>query len=244
MARLYDANTIINRAAVECGLLKDPNPLDSQDESFIQLSELLNAAGQELVELNPWQALEQHFSVVTQDTDSGSYDLPDDFSYMIDQTGWERTNRLPMGGPLSSQEWAWVEGRNLIDSTMYASFQLRDNKFDLFPNNPVQGGLDIHFEYISRDWVQPVGVTDRRDMVTAGTDVVLYEPILIIKFLRMKFLMAKGFDAQAAVTEFETIFEGRTGRDTGATILSASNSRGIFPYLSMYGNAPFTGYGQ
>jgi hypothetical protein len=246
MPRLIDADTIINRAAVECGLLKDPNPLDSQDESFVQLSELLNAAGQEMVELNPWQILEKHFSVTTQATDSGSYDLPDDFSYMIDQTGWERTNRLPMGGPMSSQEWAWVEGRDLINSTMYASFKLQNNKFDIFPNNPVADGLDINFDYISRNWVQPEGTPapNTRDMVEAGTDIVFYEPILIIKFLKLKFLLAKGFDATAAVTEFETLFEGRVGRDTGATILSASNSRGIFPYLGMYTNVPFTGYGR
>jgi hypothetical protein len=246
MARLYDANTIINRAAVECGLLKDPNPLDSQDESFVQLSELLNAAGQEMVELNPWQILEKPFTVLTQDTDSGSYDLPDDFAYMMDQTGWEHTNRLPMGGPLSSQDWAWLEGRNLINSTMYASFQLQNNKFDIYPNNPVPEGLDIHFQYISRNWVQPEGspAPATRDMVEAGTDIVFYEPILIIKFLKLKFLLAKGFDAQAAITEFETLFDGRVGRDTGATILSASNSRGIFPYLDMYTSVPFTGYGR
>jgi len=31
----------------------------------------------------------------------GTYDLPADFNYMIDQTGWDRTNRVSIGGPLS-----------------------------------------------------------------------------------------------------------------------------------------------
>jgi hypothetical protein len=59
----------------------------------------------------------------------------------------------------------------------------------------------------------------------------------------VKMLEAKGFDASAARLEFENMFDSRTGKDEGASILSAGrNSRG-FPYLSPYGNTGDTGYG-
>lgn len=250
MARLSTANDIINRVAVEVGLLKVSDPVASLDETFIQLVELLNAAGQEMVELHEWQVLRGKYAVLTGTTPPadpstpGTFDLPDDFSYMIDQTGWEHSNRVAIGGPLSAQDWTYLEGRDLISQSIYASFRLVENQFDIYPQDPVPDGLDIHFEYISRNWirVQSDPVTPS-DIITTGSDIVLYEPILIIKFLKFKFLAAKGFDTLDALEDFRTIFNGRTGKDVGAPILSASNNSRGFPYLHPYYNTADTGYG-
>jgi len=216
--------------------------MSSADESFIQLRGLLNSAGQELVELHPWGSLNREFTLTTQEGDSGTYDLPEDFSYMIDQTGWDRSNRVAIGGPLSAQDWSYLIGRDLISQTIYASFRLVDNKFDLFPQPPPVG-LEIRFEYISRNWVSEQNETTRKDLATVTSDIVLYEALMIIKFLKVKFLDAKGFDSSSARHEFEVLFNSRTGKDTGAVILSAgSNSRG-FPYLST-NNVGRSGYGM
>lgn len=241
MARFATANTIINRAAVECGLLKDTDPVGSLDESFVQMTELLTACGQELVELHPWEILKSPFSLTTAVGDTGDYDLPDDFSYMIDQTGWDRNNDVPVFGPLSSQDWAYLEGRNLVSQSIYASFRLAANQFSLFPQPP-PADLEVNFEYLSRNWVEtPTSL--RADLIENGSDIVLYEPILIVKFLVLKFKSAKGFPIEAAVMEFENMFNSRTGKDTGAPIISASNSRWIFPYIQPYRNTGDTGYG-
>ena len=243
MGRISSANEIINRAAVEVGLTAVNDPVGDLDESFRQLTQLLNSAGQEMVELHPWQTLVKSFQVITQTSDTGTYDLPSDYSYMIDQTGWEHTNRVAMGGPLSAQDWTYLKGRDLISQSIYASFRLVDNKFDIYPQDPVPDGLDINFEYINRNWVLESNGTTYRDSVGTGSDQVLYEPILIIKFLKAKFLEAKGFDAQAARLEFENMFNSRTGKDTGAPILSASNNSRGFPYLHPYYNTSDTGFG-
>ena len=242
MARFATANVIINRTAVECGLFKANDPVSSEDETFIQLTELLNAAGQELVELHPWQGLVRPYSITTEEGNTGTYDLPDDFSYFIDQTGWDETNNVRIGGPLSAQDWTYLQGRDLVDSTIYASFRLIDNKMDLFPQPPPPD-TTVSWEYISRDWAISQNGT-RADSVISGSDVVLYEPILIIKLLRLKWLSAKGMDSQAALTEFELMFDSRTGKDVGADILSASNSGRTFPYLNGYYNVGDTGFGR
>jgi hypothetical protein len=242
MARFSTANSIINRAAVEVGLLKDASPVESTDESFIQLSELLQGAGQELVEMHAWQGLMMPFDLTTVDGDTGTYDLPDDFSYMIDQTGWDRTNNVMIGGPLSAQDWAYLKGRDLVSQSIYASFRLAENKFLLFPQPPPEG-LEVSFEYISRNWVTTVG-GNRSDSVTTGSDIVLYDPIMIIKYLKVKFLSAKGFDIAAAVAEFDMVFKARTGQDEGAPILNASNTGRTFPYLNGFGSVGDTGYGS
>jgi hypothetical protein len=110
--------------------------------------------------------------------------------------------------------------------------------------DPPPDGQEINFEYISRNWVQPDGTTsedDREDHVAAFGDVVYYEPILIRKFLKLRFLEAKGFDTTAAVGQFLNVFNSWTGKDVSAPILSMSRSR-VFPYLG-WRNIPETGYG-
>ena len=242
MARFETANVILNRTALEVGLVPSNDAAADPDESFIQLTGLLTSAGQEMVELHPWQILRGVYEFVTADTDTGTYDLPEDFSYMIDQTGWDKTNRVAIGGPLSAQDWSYLDGRDLVSQSIYASFRLVDGKFDLYPQPPPEG-LQVRFEYISRNWVLEAGTDNPIDAITKGSDIVAYEPILIIKYLKVKFLEAKGFDATAARLEFETMFLSRTGKDEGAPILSASSSQRGFPYLHPYYNTGDTGYG-
>ena len=242
--RYSTANDVINRAAVEIGLNADVDPVSSKDEAYVQLKYLLNSAGQELVQLNDWQVMERDFAFTTTELDTGSYDLPSDFSHMIDQTGWDRTNTVPIGGPLSSQDWAYLAGRDLVSQTIYVNFQLDGGKLQLYPQPPPVG-LDISFKYMSRTWVaEQVNNDNRFTTVQTGSDIILYEPILIIKMLKVKMLEAKGFDASAARAEFELIFDSTTGKDTGAPILSADRtSRGI-NYISPYKNTGDTGYGM
>lgn len=242
MARLFTVNDIINRAAIEVGLNQVNDPVASEDDNYIQLTGLLNSAGQEMVELHPWQILTQVFEFTTQQGDSGTYDLPDDFSYLIDQTGWDKSNRVAIGGPLSPQDWSYLDGRDLVSQSIYASFRLVDNQFDLYPQPPPVG-IDIRFEYIQRNWVREAVTGNEFDVITAGSDTVLYEPILIIKFLKCKWLEAKGFDPTSARLEFENMFNSRTGKDVGAPILSAGNNARGFPYLHPYYNTSDSGYG-
>lgn len=244
MPRLSTVDQIMTEVAGEVGL--DPsvsNPKSSQDPNFQQLAVLLNSACQEMVELHPWQILQKQKQYITSSSDSGIYDLPDDFAYMIDQTGWEHTNRFPLGGPLTTQEWNYLAGRDLVSSTIYASFRMITNKFEIYPQ-PVPDGLDINFSYISRNFAASnLDLEVPSDNITEGGQFLLFEPILIKKFLKAKFLEAKGFDASAARNEFENMFGSRTGKDTGAQILSVGGPRVGYPYLDTYRNTPDTSYG-
>ncbi len=244
MARQETANTIINRVALEVGLSPVSDPVADSDDAFIQLTGLLNAAGQELVELRPWQVLRNEFEFTTDSAaDSGVYTLPADFSYMIPQAHWDQTSNVPIGGPLSAQSWAYMEGRGLASSTIYMNFRLAENKLEIYPQPPPDA-LAVRFEYISRYWVTESGQSaPNTDAVDAGTDTIVYEPILIQKFLKVKFLEAKGLDASAARLEFENMFLSRSGKDEGSPILSASRTRGRTPYLNSY-NTLDTGFGS
>ena len=243
MARFKSINDIVNQVAIEVGIPKQADIFASTDPASEQLIYLSNSAGYELLQSEAWEGLVREYDITTQSTDTGKYPLPDDFAYMINQTGWDRSNNVPMLGPLSAQEWQYLEGRDLVSHTIYASFREVENEFWLFPQPPPDG-LDIHFEYISRNWVQPKGVVGTfDDKVTDPSDIELYEPILFERLLKVRFLEARGFDTTAATTQLERAFGSWAAKDKGAAVLNAGAGRRGFPYLNGFRNTPDTGYG-
>lgn len=236
-------NDILNRAAVEVGLEAATDPFSDPSQHFTQMRVLLQTAGEELALAHPWEFLVREHQITTVDTDTGDYPLPDDFLQMLDQTGWERSQNVPLFGPLSAQDWTYLLGRDLVTFTIYASFRLKDGKFSIFPQPP-PNGLDINFEYQSRNWVQdPIDPLIYRDEFLSGADIVLYDRTLSTRYLKLKWLEAKGFDTTKPQADFNQSFNFLTGKDKGGEIISAGRNGRQFPYLDSRYNLPDTGFG-
>lgn len=244
-ARYITAEDIINRAAIECGLTPSTDVFASTDPAFVQLRNLITTCGQDLCESYEWEILRREHSITTVGaTDTGEYALPTDFGRMINQTGWERTNRLPVTGPMTPQQWAYLKGRDLINSTIYISFRIMENTFNVFPDDPVPDALEIYFEYTSRNWVIPAAAPSTyEDTVQANGDTILFKPNMIVSYLRYKFLDAKGFDTQSAVGAFSKAYLQATGGNDGAPVLNAGRGLSGIPLLD-YRNIPITNYGS
>jgi hypothetical protein len=243
MARFKTINDIVNQIAVEVGIPKAADVFSSPDIAFEQLTTLANSGGIELLQDNTWEGLVRELAFTTQPGDDGKYDLPDDFGYMINQTGWDQTNNVMVGGPLSAQEWQYLVGRDLVSQTIYATFREVDNQFWLFPQPPPEG-IDISFEYISRNWVLVDGVAGQySDAVVGPADVVLYEPYMFERLLKLRFLEARGFDTTSAAATFDKSFLAWQGRDKGAPILNGGRTYGGVPYLDGFRNTPDTNFG-
>lgn len=235
------ANDILNRVAAEVGIKPVADPWASTDPIFIQMQYLLNTAGEELMQAYAWELLTASHQIVTQGGDTGSYPLPDDFGYMINQTGWEHTNQIALGGPLSAQDWTYLKGRNLAQNTLYASFRLAEGLFNIYPDPPPTG-LDINFEYISINWASNGLMPEtRQSQLLTGSDKPLYDKTLITRYLKVKYLESAGFDTTKAQDDFNQTFSFLTGFDKGAPVLNAGSRRG-YPYLST-ANVPDTGFG-
>jgi hypothetical protein len=240
---LINANQILNRVAPEFGVMPVVDPYASTDPTFVQMRYLLNTAGEELAMAYPWELLQRSHEIVTLLGDTGDYPLPSDFFYMINQTGWERNNNVPLGGPLSAQDWAFLKGQNLGNQTIWASFRVTEGLFKLWPQPPFVN-LHINFEYITKNWVSNGQMpASYKDDVTLGSDVPLFDRTLITRYLKLKILEAKGMPTQKAQDDFNQTFSFMTGLDKGAEVLSAGGARG-FPYINMLRNVPWTGYGH
>ncbi len=242
VATLINANSILNRVAAEIGVAPLSDPYGSQDPTFTQLKYLLNTAGEELAMAYPWELLQRQHEFTTQIGDTGDYDLPADFFYMMNQTGWERSSSVPLGGPLSPQDWQMLQAQS-ADVSIYASFRVTEGLFKLWPQPPAVG-LNIAYEYITTDWVSDGNITPAyKPAVTVGTDVPLFDRTLITRYLKLKILEAKGMPTQKAQDDFNQTFSFLTGLDQGAQILNAGASYG-FPYINMWRNVPWTRYGN
>lgn len=241
---LATANSILNRVAAEVGLEPVADPFASTDSAFIQMQHLLNTAGDELAQAYPWELLTKEHGITTVAGDTGDYDLPDDFRYMMNQTGWDRSENVPLAGPLSPQDWQYLKGRDLVSSTIYASFRINEGLFKLFPQPP-PAGLEIYFEYVSKNWVidSSEATPTYIDEVMQGTDTPLYDKTLLSRYLKVKFLDSKGFNSNKAQDDFNQTFSFLTGVDKGAGILTAGGGGG-FPYINMWRNIPDTRYGN
>lgn len=232
MPRLLTANEIINRAAVQVGLRKVSDPVGSTDDQSVQFTELLTVAGQELVELHPWQTLEGDIAVLTKEGDTGFYDLPADYAYLIDQTAWDHTNSVPVAGPLSEQDVAYLQGRNLITQSIYSAYYITGGQLALYPQPPTIG-LDLRFKYIKRNWVEEAADSGVfQDEITEGDNLVYYEPIMITQYLKLKWREAKGFDTAKDALDFENMFLSRQGKDKGARVLNAGGGTQGMPYIT------------
>lgn len=291
------AGTIINDAAVEVGLAADSDPLTSTDPNFIQLCGLLKSLGRDLWREKEWTQLQQVYTFTTV-ADQARYDLPADFGAMIEQTGWNRTSRLPLGGPLSPQQWEYLKAFQ-TGVVFTVLFRPMNQQLWLIPDIDTPGDFAIGFEYVSRYWAIPAatvsnlgpwsdgiavttgqrytnggntyiatstattgasgptgtgsGISDGGvtwnyvsawgdGKVTLSTDVVLFDPLLVMRGLKLAWLKAKGFDTTAAQGDFDTTLERVKGADSNAPVLSLNGNSDN--YLLSDKNIPITGFGE
>jgi hypothetical protein len=217
----WTALDILKQTAGELGLIRPDTVVGISDVQSIQLLSLLNSAGNELQLYYPWEQFTKEwvFNTVVGQAD---YDLPDDWMYFRDQTQWDRTNHWPLLGPKSPQEWAWLKGA-LVAALPRQRFRVADNKFKIWPvPGPTDSPVNPQFamEYVTKNWVEGVG--GPQDMIIADGDMVLYNPWLVIKFVKFKFYELKGFPTNGVQGDFMRVFNSLTGKDVGAKILSLS----------------------
>jgi hypothetical protein len=245
MTRYATAQSIVNKVAPEVGFAPVQDITATNDPAFPSLLAALNAAAQELYTKpeGGWPHLVRTWEFTTQQGDSGRYDLPDDFGWMIDQTGWDKLNEFPLAGPVTAQRWAYLTNTGAVTTTIYATFRFRENQLWLFPQDPVIPDVTISLEYYSLGWALEEGQTDSpTNVVQNGSDKILFNPYVLERLTKLKFLANKGFDTTHALAEFNDAYEQWVGKEAGAPILNMGRGRG-FPFLD-WRNIPETGIGQ
>lgn len=155
---------------------------------------------------------------VTLEFSQVEYPLPSDWKKQIPQTEWDRTNRWPLLGPRSPQEWQSYKS-GIVYAGPRERFRIFQDTIAINPNPP--DGLTFAFEYISNGWVNSnTGVA--QSSYLADTDTAVYEDSLLITGLKALWKQAKGLDGTFDLAEFRTILEANKAQNRSAPKLSLS----------------------
>lgn len=149
------AGNIIADAAVELGLVSRTATLtawdpfgNTTDANQGLLCQLCKSLAHDLQQEYSWTALQNSYTFTTA-AGQAQYQLPADFLCMIDQTGWNRSTRLPLAGPMAPQEWQYLKAR-LVGVTFNFIFRQMQQRWWAFPDTNTPAGYNIGFEYKSR----------------------------------------------------------------------------------------------
>ena len=246
LAGYKTAQYIVNTAAIQLGLLNGPiaslgDPFASTDPAIQQLISFVNYQGEDLNNRYNWPQFIRECTITTAGS-ATTYALPADFHEMYDQSGWNRSMRIPLIGPVTAQERQFLKAR-MGTILINIAFDLRSNLIT-FPIAPSDGQTVI-FEYLSDYWVQTAGSGSGPDAssITAATDTVLYDPDLMVAGIKLLWSEAKGFDTAILSNRFEGKVSHALERAYGARTLNLAGSGLGTDRLLDTNNLPITGYG-
>lgn len=150
------------------------------------------------------------------------YDLPADWLKEIPQTEWDRSNRWPLIGPVSSQTWQSFKS-GIVYAGPRARFRIQNQQ--IFINPPPANGFIYAYEYQSQNWVLSASGTGQAKFL-ADTDTHVFDESLLISGLKAQWFLIKGFDASSHLAEFNTLLDMCKAQDKSAPKLSLAPTGG------------------
>lgn len=210
----------IKQASAELGLPVPVEAAASREAQPVQMLALLNACGNELVRAFEWEFLRKTASITLVEGQS-EYPLASDFSKLMNQTLWEESNIYQVFGPVSGRAWAYMKNSLTIAPNYCFIIKNRQFQFMPTPGSDGQGTGNINYDYFSEGWVQDHADPARyKSLITNDGDIIQFDFMLVVKFLKLKTWEAKGLDTTTLEADFKRTFGDVTGQDHGAAVLS------------------------
>ncbi|UIY60076.1 phage adaptor protein [Burkholderia cepacia] len=168
-----------------------------------------------------------------------SYPIPEDADHFIQHTGWDRSFRWQLVGPLSPQEWQVLKS-GISPTGPRLRFRIMGGQIYV---NPVPASLDnLVLEYYSTGWCQSAAGA-AQSAWAADTDTPVLQDRLFILGMIARWLNRKGFDSSTAQKDYEDAVDAAIGRAGGSRVLPL-NARAEPPVLLGSANVPDTGFGS
>lgn len=208
--------SLIQTAATELGLVKPAVVVSSSDTGTQQLLSLLTMVGESLINDFEFQDITKEYTFTTI-AGTDLYSLPSDFGNIINQTAWDRTTRLPLFGPKSSQEWQYIKGSLSSAGTFRTRFRIIGNQIKLHP--VPSSANQIYFEYVSTAWVKDATGT-LKTSITADSDTLVFDDRLMIAGIKLKYREAQGLDTTSVARDWEYQYRQVLDNNKGAPTLN------------------------
>lgn len=201
----------------------------SSDQGVTQMMALLEEEGNDLAQRHFWEALTRqaaHTSLAAEDQGAIATIADDGFRFLVNDTIWDRSTRLPVCGPLNQRDWQALKA--LLSTGPRYQFRIRGGKLLVNPT-PV-AGESWYFEYVSKNWISNAAGTLFYARFTADTNIILLPDDLCLQGLRWRWKKEKGFDYAEDFRTYELQVKQAMGLDGGKPRLDMnSDNRGPVP---------------
>ena len=212
------AQQIVDRACNELGLATSSLVPGLINATGTQSLSLLNTLGDDLVTAHDWQFLEGIVDLVG-DGVTSEFDLPADYGRTVNQTLWSTNNKLPMEGPMSQQQWGWLN-YGIVSVGVFYRYRILNNKMAVFP--ALRAGEHVKFYYIKKAWVIDQDTVTMKDLIVNGGDSPIFDRNLMIKGLKVRLWNQKGFDTTSLTREYDELLHAYLAQNQGAPVIKMS----------------------
>jgi hypothetical protein len=184
--------SMVGSACKRIGLQTPSVVATATDATVLQLLEFAQQEGRELARFGDWRALrkEKTFTTVAAETQTDT-PIPTDLGAFIDNTCWNRSNRLRLYGPATPEEWQRWKAASSFPIT--GTFYLRGTSFLIQPTPTA--GQTIAYEYRSSHWCQSSGGT-AQEYWAADTDTGLLSERLMGMGIIWRYKQSRGLEWQ------------------------------------------------
>lgn len=224
--------SVITSFCERTGLPVPASVLGTTDPQIKQVRAILEEEGNDLASRGSWQGITfeaSHTSLAAEDQGAIATIASNGFRYIKNETIWDRTDQLPIIGPMDSAEWQRMKA--VVTTGPRYRFRIRGGK--LLVNPTPTAGHSWNFEYVSQNWILGADGTTYKSLFTLDTDTILLPESLVLMGLRWRYKKEKGFDYAEDFRTYEMQVKDALGRDGGKPILRMdgdykSSGPGIF----------------
>ena len=229
------AISLLNAAKAFCartGLCTPTAVVSSTDQTMQQILALANEVLEELVDRWIFEELVNETTFIsTALEDQGSiYTIaPNGFDRIIEETIYDRTQKIPIYGPIGPQ--AWQQAKAFVPIGPVYRYRIRGG--DLLFNPTATAGHTCAFEYVSKNIILDTVSGDYKPYFTADTDEFFLNERLLMQGLRWKWKCEKGLPYAQEKDLWETSCNNEAGRSGSKPKVYQDGGQmdGIFPVI-------------
>lgn len=222
--------SICQQVANELAITAPATIINNQDDAATRLLAIAQAEGKALAKRFDWAVLQLEHTFTTVNG-TAYYDLPSDFSHILNETVWNRSQYWDVRGGLTPQEWQEWKSSFLGGSTYRNRYRLKpvagENKFFIDPTP--SDAEDYVFEYVSLNWCQSAAGTGQSAWA-ADDDTLRLNDYLFERGMIWRMLRALGMAYQDERAEYEAEFLRQSARDNGGYTLDQTLRRNKFVF--------------
>ena len=180
------------------------------DPQVLQMMALLEEEGNDLSSRGAWEGitLETNFTTLAAESQGAIATLASGYRYIINNTIWDRTTRLPVCGPMDASDWQAMKA--FTNTGPRFRFRIRNG---LLIVNPVPSAGDSwYFEYVTKNWITDSSGVTYKNYFTADTDLIVLPEELVLTGLRWRWKKEKGLDYAEDFRTYEMQVKDALGR--------------------------------